>query len=111
LPSGVWGEWVRYPLAAVPGVPGGSGRGDAAGGGAGAVRVTTARRRSSADGGRLCGVDREFVRVGGGVAVRKKAAWSFRLRLHSSLRQRGVLPMPQKERHGEGTRLVSLSNQ
>jgi hypothetical protein len=39
LPSGVWGEWVRHPFAAVSGVPGGCGRGGAAGGGAGIIRV------------------------------------------------------------------------
>ena len=39
LPSGVWGEWVRYPFAAVSGVPGGSGRRGAAGAATGVVWI------------------------------------------------------------------------
>ena len=53
LPSGVWGEWVRYPFAAVSGVPGRLARRGAAGGCAGIIRIGPARPRKASWGGKV----------------------------------------------------------
>ena len=77
LPGGVWSEWVRHPCAAVSGVPGRSGRGGAAGGGARLVRLGPGPARTA----RSFAWSGESLCWRGGVRVGKKAGWSLRLRL------------------------------
>ncbi len=97
--DGVRREWVRYPCAAVSGVPGGCGRGAAAGAACGFVWVGVLRGRRGASRGGW-----RWVPAGMVVAGRKKAIQSLRLRLRSGLRQSGGHAHAPSAAHEWGTR-------